>query len=120
MHAQRLFAAASLAIAGTLSLGACTLTTPATPAAADTAKEKPAAMSDADLLARGDYLVRIAGCNDCHTPAYGERALLNKGEPLSEQEVTLFALALRTKLANEGDDAVAVVSPVEHFHTPAY
>lgn len=40
-------------------------------------------------------------------PAYGERALLNKGEPLSEQEVTLFALALRTKLAHEGDDAVA-------------
>ena len=29
--------------------------------------------SDAELLARGDYLVRIAGCNDCHTPAYGER-----------------------------------------------
>ena len=28
---------------------------------------------DAELLARGDYLVRIAGCNDCHTPAYGER-----------------------------------------------
>jgi cytochrome c-type biogenesis protein CcmI len=40
-------------------------------------------------------------------PAFGERALLNKGEPLSEHEVTLFGLALRTKLANEGDDAVA-------------
>ncbi len=40
-------------------------------------------------------------------PAYGERALLNKGEPLSEKEVALFGLALRTKLANEGDDAVA-------------
>jgi cytochrome c-type biogenesis protein CcmI len=38
---------------------------------------------------------------------YGERALLNQGEPLSEQEVEWFALALRTKLANEGDDAVA-------------
>ncbi|MDP2715641.1 c-type cytochrome biogenesis protein CcmI [Rheinheimera sp.] len=38
---------------------------------------------------------------------YGERALLNQGEPLSEQEVELFALALRTRLANEGDDAVA-------------
>lgn len=23
-----------------------------------------------DLVARGDYLVRIAGCNDCHTPGY--------------------------------------------------
>ncbi|RVU41225.1 c-type cytochrome biogenesis protein CcmI [Rheinheimera riviphila] len=40
-------------------------------------------------------------------PSYGERSLLNKGEPLSEKEVTLFGLALRTKLANEGDDAVA-------------
>lgn len=39
--------------------------------------------------------------------AYGERSLLNKGEPLSEEELTLFGLALRTKLANEGDDAVA-------------
>jgi len=29
-------------------------------------------LSDADLLARGDYLVRIAGCNDCHTPGYAE------------------------------------------------
>jgi len=28
--------------------------------------------SDADLLARGEYLVRIAGCNDCHTPGYAE------------------------------------------------
>jgi cytochrome c-type biogenesis protein CcmH/NrfG len=37
---------------------------------------------------------------------YGERAL-NQGEPLSDQEVELFALALRTRLANEGDDAVA-------------
>jgi len=40
-------------------------------------------------------------------PAYGERSLLNKGEPLSNEELTLFGLALRTKLANEGDDAVA-------------
>ncbi|MBZ9610267.1 c-type cytochrome biogenesis protein CcmI [Rheinheimera maricola] len=38
---------------------------------------------------------------------FGERALLNQGEPLSEQEVEWFALGLRTRLANEGDDAVA-------------
>ncbi|MCH8537436.1 MAG: c-type cytochrome biogenesis protein CcmI [Alkalimonas sp.] len=38
---------------------------------------------------------------------YGERALLNQGEPLSEDELASFALALRTKLAREGDDAVA-------------
>lgn len=39
--------------------------------------------------------------------SYGERALLGQGEPLSEHETRLFALALRTKLAVEGDDAVA-------------
>ena len=44
------------------------------PAATETAAPKPAALaSEPDLLARGEYLVRIAGCNDCHTPAYGER-----------------------------------------------
>lgn len=39
--------------------------------------------------------------------SYGERALLGQGEPLSEQQINLFALALRTKLARDGDDAVA-------------
>ena len=38
---------------------------------------------------------------------YGERALLNQGEPLSDDEIEAFALALRTKLAKDGDDAVA-------------
>ena len=33
--------------------------------AADTAPRKGA---DADKLARGKYLVTVAGCNDCHTP----------------------------------------------------
>jgi cytochrome c-type biogenesis protein CcmI len=40
-------------------------------------------------------------------PSYGERALLNQGEPLTEEEIELFALALRTKISKEGDDAVA-------------
>jgi cytochrome c-type biogenesis protein CcmI len=39
--------------------------------------------------------------------ALGERALLGKGPQLSETELTLFALGLRTKLATSGDDAVA-------------
>lgn len=38
---------------------------------------------------------------------FGERALLGKGEPLDAEELAQFALALRTKLANTGDDAVA-------------
>lgn len=32
----------------------------------------PAATTDADLVARGEYLVRVTGCNDCHTPGYAE------------------------------------------------
>ncbi len=39
--------------------------------------------------------------------SYGERSLLGEGEPLSAHETRLFALALRSKLADEGDDAVA-------------
>ena len=50
-----------------LSLAACHAQSPHTQAA------QPAAPpSDADLLARGEYLVRITGCNDCHTPGYAE------------------------------------------------
>lgn len=36
----------------------------------------PAATAHApapDPIARGEYLVRIGGCNDCHTPGYVER-----------------------------------------------
>lgn len=58
-----------------LAVSACNA--PATPAkAAPATSTIPAIASatrDAELVARGDYLVRIAGCNDCHTPAYGER-----------------------------------------------
>jgi len=28
--------------------------------------------SDADLIAQGEYLARVGGCNDCHTPGYPE------------------------------------------------
>lgn len=40
--------------------------------AADTASkpEKVAKGGDPAKLARGKYLVKIAGCNDCHTPGY--------------------------------------------------
>jgi cytochrome c-type biogenesis protein CcmI len=38
---------------------------------------------------------------------YGERAVMQKGEPLSENELQAFALGLRTKLSRSGDDEVA-------------
>ena len=55
----------------------------AQPPAADAATEDAAAMpaataaalpSDAELLAQGEYLVKVAGCNDCHTPGYMQAA----------------------------------------------
>ncbi len=46
-----------------------------------TAAAVPEASAGVDLVARGEYLVRIAGCNDCHTPGYGEA----QGEVPKEQ-----------------------------------
>lgn len=40
-------------------------------------------------------------------PEFGERAVMQQGEPLTQNELQAFALGLRTKLANSGDDAVA-------------
>ena len=42
--------------------------TPGTPANA------PVAASDTDLIARGEYMVRMGGCNDCHTPGWNDSA----------------------------------------------
>jgi mono/diheme cytochrome c family protein len=58
------------AIGLTLVLPACQ------PAQAPQAQARGAVavpLSDAQLIERGDYLVRIAGCNDCHTPGYMDR-----------------------------------------------
>jgi mono/diheme cytochrome c family protein len=44
---------------------ACLVVASATHALAQTP-----ATADADWLHRGRYLVKIAGCNDCHTPGY--------------------------------------------------
>ena len=38
---------------------------------------------------------------------YGERAVMQKGKPLTQNELQAFALALRTKLSRSGDDEVA-------------
>ncbi|WP_221893576.1 c-type cytochrome [Pseudoxanthomonas mexicana] len=56
-----------LAIALCLALSACQPSETRT-----TSRLPPSTPSDADLLARGEYLVRTTGCNDCHTPGYAE------------------------------------------------
>lgn len=94
------------ALLAALALAGCSATT-ASPEAAP-----PVAASGADLIARGEYLVKITGCNDCHTPAYGE-----KGGDVRKQEWlvgsplgfngpwgTTYAANLRLKLA-EMDEA---------------
>lgn len=52
---------------------------------------------------------QIANWNEAieNLPEYGERAVMQTGEPLNANELQAFALGLRTKLATAGDDAVA-------------
>jgi mono/diheme cytochrome c family protein len=65
----------SFALACTTALAAiagCTAgaigATPEKPATA------PSVSGDADLVARGEYMVRMGGCNDCHTPGWNDSA----------------------------------------------
>jgi mono/diheme cytochrome c family protein len=51
--------------------GCSAVATNSTPEAPVSAQ--PAA-TDADLIARGEYIVRLGGCNDCHTPGWTESA----------------------------------------------
>jgi mono/diheme cytochrome c family protein len=100
------------AIAVTLLLGACNANLSAPQAASPQASAKPATSSDADLLARGEYLVRITGCNDCHTAGYTEKAgdlptsawLLGSPLGYSGPWGTTYAANLRLRLA-EMDEA---------------
>jgi mono/diheme cytochrome c family protein len=66
-----------LATALVVALVACQpASTPeaAAPAAASTIATATGGLTDEQLVERGEYLVRIAGCNDCHTPGYAEAA----------------------------------------------
>ncbi|WP_211345373.1 hypothetical protein [Marilutibacter aestuarii] len=61
-----------------IALAACQPTPPdATADAAPPGANAPATAAtshgDEALLARGEYLVRMSGCNDCHTAGYAER-----------------------------------------------
>lgn len=100
------------AIAVALLLGGCNANLSAPQAASPQASAKPATSSDADLLARGEYLVRITGCNDCHTAGYTEKAgdlptsawLLGSPLGYSGPWGTTYATNLRLRLA-EMDEA---------------
>lgn len=101
----------SLASACALLAAGCTLASNDPPPAMTAATLAPAASpasTQATLLARGEYLVRIAGCNDCHTAGYAERqgqvpaSEWLQGSPLGYRGPwgTTYATNLRLRLAD--------------------
>ena len=75
--------AAFLAAAALLSVQACSRAADATPAEAS-ASPKPYISAESDIDA-GRYLVKIGGCNDCHTPGYVE-GLMMTGQAMPESD----------------------------------
>jgi mono/diheme cytochrome c family protein len=96
--------------------------------AATTPPTSPATHPDGDeqLLARGEYLVRIAGCNDCHTPGYAEsggqvpEAQWLVGTPLgwSGPWGTTYPANLRLKLSDMDEAAWLAYSSNLHTRPP--
>ncbi|HEY5804011.1 MAG TPA: cytochrome C [Lysobacter sp.] len=93
---------ATLAIAVLLPLAACQKT-----AVTSHAGNGNTAPAQTDLLARGEYLTRTTGCNDCHTPGYAEsqgkvdKAMWLVGSPVGFRGPwgTTYPTNLRLKLA---------------------
>jgi len=81
---------------------------------------------DAQLLARGEYMVRIAGCNDCHTPGYAEtggevpKAQWLVGTPLGWNGPwgTTYPANLRLKLQDMDEAAWLAYSGSLHTRPP--
>lgn len=113
--------ARALTAALCLLLAACTADAPpiaaaqladsATPATSQALAAR-APLGDAELLARGEYLVRIAGCNDCHTEGYAqaggevprEQWLLGSREGFSGPWGTTYPANLRLRLQGLDED----------------
>lgn len=109
MHAPRFLAPPVLAA---LALAACQQA-PQALEAANAAPVAATALSDAELVAQGEYLVRMTGCNDCHTPGYNEAAgdlpreqwLVGSGLGYHGPWGTTYAANLRLKVADMDDAA---------------
>lgn len=103
-HVSPFVLVVAIAIAST----GCSQTPPIAAASGDVFTAAATPSSDAELLARGEYLVRITGCNDCHTVGYAERqgevdkAEWLKGSPLGYRGPwgTTYAANLRSRLAD--------------------
>ena len=67
-----------------LALSGCQQVADAEAAPSASSVPVTAGPSDAELLAQGEYMVRMGGCNDCHTPGYADKA----GEVPKDQWLT--------------------------------
>lgn len=102
---------AALALAGTCLLAGCEAE-PATAAADPAPATASAANALPGLVAHGEYIVRIAGCNDCHTAGYapsgGEvpKAQWLTGSPLGYHGPwgTTYATNLRLAIDKLGEE----------------
>lgn len=97
----------TLAAVGLFALTACQREHAAAAPQASAADSVKQTHSTRDLLARGEYLVRTTGCNDCHTAGYAEaqgevdKAQWLMGSPLGFRGPwgTTYPSNLRLKLA---------------------
>ena len=94
--------------------------------AATTAATKTLGMTDAELISHGEYLARIAGCNDCHTPGYAETGgqvpkdtwLVGTSLGWSGPWGTTYPANLRLKVADMDDKAWLEYSAKLHTRPP--
>jgi mono/diheme cytochrome c family protein len=103
-------------------IGALLLTAVSTPCAfAGTTKA-----ADSKSLDRGRYLVRIAGCNDCHTPGYAEAAgNVPETQWLTGDKLgwrgpwgTTYAINLRLYMQNLSEDQWVKVAKTSQSRPP--
>lgn len=100
------------------SLSACQ------PSPALLAQDEP--IPPADLIAKGEYLVRIAGCNDCHTPGYGQSGgkvpkqqwLTGSGQGFMGPWGTTYPSNLRLNLSKMSETEWLVYSSTFHTRPP--
>jgi mono/diheme cytochrome c family protein len=78
--------AAFLLVASALGLQGCGGPVQAEPAAAPAASARPTeTVTAASQIEAGRYLVKIGGCNDCHTPGYVEQLMMT-GKAMPEAD----------------------------------
>lgn len=101
-------AALLLATITTLSLATGCQRTHANDAPASTSASTTAPSAAPDLVARGEYVIRTSGCNDCHTAGYPEsQGQIDKSQWLTGSRTgfkgpwgTTYASNLRLRLAD--------------------